>query len=211
MNQLASIIGEEARNAGIKRYFEEWSFSHPGPVDFKRCMERESGLELDTYFQYMLNSTHHVDVALTSVRITADSTYIELERMGKLPLPVDVRITAADGTVMEHHIPQVVTQGHRPLSRRRTSARALALDTPHLHLGPCPVSFPGCTVEVDPRRLTADADRTNNTASFSEGLIQEWRSGACQPPLIMFESQLEKRGWRWPDHRIGDRWYAWAS
>jgi len=178
MNQLASIIGEEARNAGIKRYFEEWSFSHPGPVDFKRCMERESGLELDTYFQYMLNSTHHVDVALTSVRITADSTYIELERVGKLPLPVDVRITAADGTVMEHHIPQVVTQGHRPLAEGEQVHAPWPWTHPTYTLA-LPVSFPGCTVEVDPRRLTADADRNNNTASFSEGLIQEWRSGAA--------------------------------
>ena len=44
MNQLAAVIGREARDAGIKRYFDEWAFKHPGPVDFKRVMERESGL-----------------------------------------------------------------------------------------------------------------------------------------------------------------------
>jgi hypothetical protein len=45
-----------------------------------------------------------------------------------------------------------------------------------------PVSSPGCTVEVDPRRLTADADRTNNKATFGQGLIQEWRSGNADRP-----------------------------
>jgi hypothetical protein len=181
MNQLASIIGDDARNAGIKRYFDEWSFSHPGPVDFKRCMERESGLELDTYFQYMLNSTHHVDVALNAVRITTDSTYIELERIGKLPLPVDVRITTADGQVMEHHIPQVVTQGHRPLAAGEELHAPWPWTHPTYTLA-LPVSSPGCTVEVDPRRLTADADRTNNKATFGQGLIQEWRSGSAERP-----------------------------
>ena len=93
MNQLAAVIGREARDAGILRYFDEWSFKHPGPIDFKRVMERESGLELDTYFQYMLHSTHHVDVAIRDVVVTQDSTTITLQRIGQLPLPVDLRIT----------------------------------------------------------------------------------------------------------------------
>ncbi|MDC0600002.1 M1 family metallopeptidase [Flavobacteriales bacterium] len=181
LNQLGAIIGEEARNAGVKRYFKEWSFKHPGPVDFKRVMERESGLELDTYFQYMLNSTHHIDVALTSVRITSDSTFIELERIGTLPLPVDVRITTADGTTMDHHIPQVVTQGHRPLKDGESLQKAWPWTHPTYTLA-LPISAPGCTVEVDPKRLTADADRTNNTAAFTQGLIQEWNSGGSKRP-----------------------------
>lgn len=179
LNQLAVIIGESARDAGIKRYFDEWSFSHPGPVDFKRVMERESGLELDTYFQYMLNSTHHVDVALSAVRITSDSTYIELERIGKLPLPVDVRITTADGRTMDHHIPQVVTQGHRPMADGEQLMAPWPWTHPTYTLA-LPISEPGCTVEIDARRLTADADRSNNKATFSSGLIQEWKSGTKQ-------------------------------
>ncbi len=175
MNQLAVVIGREARDAGIKRYFDEWAFKHPGPVDFKRVMERESGLELDTYFQYMLNSTHHVDVAIRSVVVTEDKTTITLERVGLLPLPVDVRITNANGTVSDHHIPQVVTQGHRPLAEGETVHAAWPWTHPTYTLT-LPNSMPGCTVEVDAARLTADADRSNNLVELSSGTLQEWRN-----------------------------------
>ena len=177
MNQLAAVIGREARDAGIKRYFDEWAFSHPGPVDFKRVMERESGLELDTYFQYMLNSTHHVDVAITAVRITEDSTFIDLERIGKLPLPVDLRITTAGGQVMDHHIPQVVTQGHRPLAEGEALLPAWPWTHPTYTVA-LAGSMPGSTFEIDAERWTADADRKNNTVTFESGLLQEWRGPA---------------------------------
>jgi len=177
MNQLAAVIGREARDAGIKRYFDEWAFSHPGPVDFKRVMERESGLELDTYFQYMLNSTHHVDVAITAVRITEDSTFIDLERIGKLPLPVDLRITTAGGQVMDHHIPQVVTQGHRPLDEGEALLPAWPWTHPTYTVA-LAGSMPGSTFEIDADRWTADANRKNNTVTFESGLLQEWRGSA---------------------------------
>ena len=174
MNQLAAVIGREARDAGILRYFDEWSFKHPGPVDFKRVMERESGLELDTYFQYMLHSTHHVDVAIRSVVVTADSTTLTLERVGRLPLPVDVRITSATGEVTDHHIPQVVTQGHRPLAEGESLHDAWPWTNPTYTLT-LPRSLPGCTVEIDAAKLTADADRSNNRVELSSGTLQEWR------------------------------------
>ena len=177
LNQLAAVIGKEARDAGIRRYYDEWAFKHPGPIDFKRVMERESGLELDTYFQYMLNSTHHVDVAITAVRITEDSTFIDLERIGKLPLPVDLRITAADGQVMDHHIPQVVTQGHRPLAEGEALLPRLALDATDLHGGIGRVHA-GQHHRNRSRRWTADANRKNNTVTFESGLLQEWRGPA---------------------------------
>ena len=173
MNQLAAVIGREARDAGILRYFDDWSFKHPGPIDFKRVMERESGLELDTYFQYMLHSTHHVDVAIRDVVVTQDSTTITLERIGQLPLPVDLRITRADGQVMDHHIPQVVTQGHRPLAEGETVLEAWPWTHPNYTIS-LPQSLPGCTVEVDAAKLTADADRSNNKVALASGTLQEW-------------------------------------
>ena len=124
----------------------------------------------------MLNSTHHVDVAIRSVVVKQDSTTIVLERIGLLPLPVDIRITDANGRSTDHHIPQVVTQGHRPLAEGEELHAAWPWTHPTYTLS-LPSSLPGCTVEVDAARLTADADRTNNVVSLDDGVLQEWTSG----------------------------------
>jgi hypothetical protein len=116
-----------------------------------------------------------VDVAIRSVVVHEDSTLITLERVGKLPLPVDVQITDATGNVTDHHIPQVVTQGHRPLAEGETGHATWPWTHPTYTLA-LPRSLPGCTVEVDAAKLTADADRSNNRVELSSGVLQEWRS-----------------------------------
>ena len=59
--QLGYVIGNEVRDRALKNYFELWKFKHPTSSDFKRVMERESGIELDWYFEYFENSTHTID------------------------------------------------------------------------------------------------------------------------------------------------------
>ena len=169
-------------------------------------MERESGLELDTYFQYMLNSTHHVDVGRwLRCASPADSTYIDTgARRASCPCPWTCASPPLTGEVMDHHIPQVVTQGHRPLADGEVLLAPLALDPPHLHLGPAAVSSAWLQRgSRPPRRWTADADRNNNTALlWTHGLLQEWRAGSAATSLnapAMFETSTRTSGaWRWP-------------
>jgi hypothetical protein len=104
-----------------------------------------------------------------------------LERIGKLPLPVDLRITTADGQVMDHHIPQVVTQGHRPLSEGEVLLSPWPWTHPTYTIA-LPQSLPGCSIEIDPKGWTADADRKNNKVNLDSGLLQEWRAGSAPTP-----------------------------
>ena len=47
--QLGYVIGEDQLKRTIKKYYEDFAFKHPRPVDFIRTAEKISGLELDWY------------------------------------------------------------------------------------------------------------------------------------------------------------------
>ena len=98
VEQLGAIVGPEVRDNAMRRYFQEWSFKHPGPHDFKRVMERESGLELDWYFQDMMHTTNAVDYQVSGVQVHNDSAVIQLARLGDMAMPQDLTLTWEDGT-----------------------------------------------------------------------------------------------------------------
>ena len=51
----------------MKRYFNEWKFKHPNPTDLKRIMEKESGLELDWYWEDFVGTTKTIDYGIKEV------------------------------------------------------------------------------------------------------------------------------------------------
>lgn len=111
--QLRAVIGEEAVFNGLKDYFQRYAFKHPGPIDFMRCMERASGVELDWYIQYFVYSTHTVDygVAEVSFDAAAGQTAIRLEKIGGMPMPTTVAVTLADGRTERYFIPLRMMRG----------------------------------------------------------------------------------------------------
>ena len=63
LNQMRYIIGQKAFDKGMLEYYDTWKFKHPNDNDFVRVMEKVSGLELDWYREYWVNTTHTVDYA----------------------------------------------------------------------------------------------------------------------------------------------------
>lgn len=107
--QMRYLIGEENFNTLMLEYFNQWKFKNPEPHHFLRIAEHISGLELDWFNQYFINTTHTVDYAI-------DSTYnggneIKLRRVGEFPMPVDVRVEYADGSHTNHTIPLRIMRG----------------------------------------------------------------------------------------------------
>ena len=114
LHQLEYIIGEKAFDKGMLTYFETWKFKHPNVNDFIRIMEKESGLELDWYKEYWVNSTRTIDYSIKSVKKAGGKTKITLERLGKMPMPVDVTIEYGDGEKATYHIPLQIMRGEKP-------------------------------------------------------------------------------------------------
>lgn len=173
VEQLGAIVGPEVRDAAMRRYFKEWSFKHPGPHDFKRVVERESGLELDWYFQDMMHTTNAVDYQVSGVQVHNDSAVIQLARSGGMAMPQDLTLTWEDETTTSVHIPLVMMRGHRMLADGEILGAdwpwvdptyALTLPTGGKRLR---------TVELNASGLVADVHPENDGIEFNLDLIQE--------------------------------------
>lgn len=114
LNQLRGVVGEEAFREGMLTYFDEWKFKHPKPEDFIRVMERSSGLVLDWYLAYWVDSDKTIDYGIAEVNPMGEgSTHIKLENKGQMPMPVDVEVTFKDGNKVMYNIPLVMMMGHK--------------------------------------------------------------------------------------------------
>jgi len=114
LSQLGYIIGQEAQQIGLLRYFDEWKFKHPTDKDFIRIMEKVSGLQLDWYLDYFVYSTHTIDYGIHQISAEGNkNTSISLQRLGKMPMPVDVTVFLKDGTKQQFHIPLCMMRGNK--------------------------------------------------------------------------------------------------
>lgn len=113
LGQLNYILGKDTFKKGMRAYFRKWQFKHPRPIDFKNVMEQTSGIELDWYFQYWINTTRTIDYKIKSVCKQNRKTHIKIGRTGKIPMPLDVMITMNDGTKKIYNIPLRSMRGHK--------------------------------------------------------------------------------------------------
>lgn len=169
LEQLGYVIGAKQRDAGLLRYYRDWRFKHPNAHDFIRVMEKESGLQLDWYLQYMMNTTKHIDYALDSIYQDSNGkAVVRLRREGEFPMPVDLHVELDNGSREVHYIPLTLMFGNK--QNEDPSVKWVAhdgwkwthptytvtLDIPLSQLK---------TVEIDPSMRLADIDRSNNKAA----------------------------------------------
>lgn len=168
VEQLGAIIGDEMRNEAMKEYFKVWSFKHPGPTDFKRIMEKASGIELDWYFDYFVNTTHTIDYKIIGVDHikNSDMLNVSLERVGTMPMPQDLRVTYKDGSTSEYHIPLVIMRGNRELMEGEMLGEDWPWTNPNYSISIPTNGRRVVNVELDPNLLQADTDRENNLVEF---------------------------------------------
>jgi hypothetical protein len=111
LNQLGYVIGTQNLKSGMKKYFDQWKFKHPTPVDFKKIMEQESSLELDWYFEQFITTINKIDYSIYSVESNEGKTKIIIEKIGRIPMPLDISITNIDSTVSWFNIPLRIMRG----------------------------------------------------------------------------------------------------
>ena len=175
VEQLGAVVGPDVRDEGMRTYFAEWSMKHPGPTDFKRVMERQSGLELDWYFQYMMHTTDAIDYAVELVALDGEQMVVSLSRRGDMPMPQDLTVTWEDGSVTRMHIPLVMMRGHRPLGPDELLGADWPWVDPTYEVTLPTLGQRASRVVLDEAGLLADVDRSNNAIEFDLTKTQEGR------------------------------------
>ncbi len=172
VDQLGAVVGEKTLKNGLLRYFDVCKFKHPEPIDFERVMEKESGLELDWYFDEWINTIRTLDYGIRSVMGMNGGVQIELERKGEQLMPVDILMEMKDGRIMEFHVPLSLQRGVKAIDSEETAFTALEpwqwTDITYSFNVPVPLSEVRMVV-VDPLARIADMDPSNNVVELPEG------------------------------------------
>jgi len=165
MNQLGYIIGADNLDQGILNYFETWKFKHPNPNDFIRIMEKQSGMELDWYKEYMVYTTRTVDYALGDIKANGEGATITIENKGGFPMPIDLFVETKDGKSHLFNIPLRIMRGEKAAEFEQIEFHT-AEDWPWTHPTydlDVPVALDDIkTVIIDPSVRLADIDYDNN-------------------------------------------------
>ena len=169
MEQMGYVIGAETRDRGMLRYFDTWKFKHPNVNDLIRVMEMESGLELDWYKEYFVQTTKTIDYGVKSVKPMGDQTEVTLERIGLMPMPLDVVITYVDGSSEQVYLPMVLMRGEKS-NEGGMPERVLTEAWPWTNLTKTFTIQKNIntikSVEIDPSKRMADLRLENNKVEF---------------------------------------------
>ncbi|MEQ9467164.1 MAG: M1 family metallopeptidase [Ekhidna sp.] len=163
--QMNYLIGKKATASALKKYYYQWRYKHPDAIDWIRVFEKEADLELDWYLDYWVNTTHTIDYAIDSVSEVNGKTSVALKRIGKMPMPMDVYVTFADGTKKIYYSPLSMMRGEKV---NDTNLERIVLpDLSWTHLGyqftiDAPISDISSIV-IDESGYMADVNRGNNS------------------------------------------------
>lgn len=165
LHQLSYIIGQDKLMTGMRRYFNEWNQKHPTPNDFIRIMEKVSGMELGWYLEQWIETTNTIDYGIELVQANGKQTSIRLERIGRMPMPLDIAVRLKSGKTKYYNIPLRIMRGEKKAEKGMDDFTVKE---------DWPWTFPQYemlidvamsdieSIEIDPSERMADIDRSNN-------------------------------------------------
>lgn len=163
--QMEYIIGKQAFEKGLLRYFHTWKFKHPNANDVTRCFEKESGLELDWFKEDWVNTINTIDYAVKSVeKEDRKNTKVVIERIGRMAMPLDIVVTYTNGDQEIFYAPLEGMRGEKPAENK--TDRTVLPDHRWVDLSyefEIPEKMKKVAkVEIDPSHRMADVDMENN-------------------------------------------------
>ncbi|MCY7291484.1 MAG: M1 family metallopeptidase, partial [Ferruginibacter sp.] len=169
ITQLGYIVGEQTRNKILLEYYNKWRFKHPNANDFIQVAQDVSGVQLDWYKEWWINTTKKIDYGIDSLWEENGVSNIRLKRVGQIPMPVDVVLTKKDGTTEMHTIPLNLMFA----AKKEDGTEKIIVDeewrwthtTYVLQLKTRLTDYK--KIEIDPSQRMADVDRKNNLIEFN--------------------------------------------
>ena len=166
LTQLMYLIGKENLLKTLKKYYADFKFKHPTPNDIKRTAERVTGANLDWYLMDWTATTNTIDYGIKEVKENAATTLVTLERIGRMPMPMDVLVEYTDGTSESFYIPlrMMSFEKENPTPAvKRTVLNDWAWAYPTYELNIAKPKSSIKKISLDPSGLMADVKPENNS------------------------------------------------
>ncbi len=165
LSQLGYIIGQDKLMETIRTYYDEFKFKHPVPNDVKRVAEKISGIELDWYLTDWTQTTNTIDYGIKEVSAVETNTKVTLERIGLMPMPLDILVVYNDGSRETFYAPLQMMRGEKENPYEGVE-RTVIKDWPWAYpTYDFEISKPMTSIQaivIDPSQLMADVNLENN-------------------------------------------------
>ncbi len=165
LSQLGYVIGQDKLMETIRQYYDEFKFKHPVPNDIKRVAEKVSGFELDWYLTDWTQTTNTIDYGIKEVLASENDTKVTLERIGLMPMPLDILVVYNDDSRETFYAPLRMMRGEKEnpyegIERTVIEDWPWAYPTYNFTINK-PMSSIKAIV-IDPSQLMADVNLENN-------------------------------------------------
>ena len=165
LSQLRYIIGLEAFKKTIKNYYDTYKFTHPLPNDLRRIAEQSSGILLNWYLTDWTQTTNRIDYGISDINTSKEKSVITLERIGLMPMPLEVLVKFKSGKESIYYIPIDLMRGEKKKPEYARNWIQIQ-DWSWAHKK---YSFEIdhkldsiLSIDINPTRLIADTDESNN-------------------------------------------------
>jgi aminopeptidase N len=165
LSQLGYVIGQDKLMETIKKYYADFQFKHPVPNDIIRTAEKVSGMELGWYLTDWTQTTNTIDYGIKGVTAAGNGTRVALERLGEMPMPLDILVVGKDGSQHTYYIPLRMMYGEKE-NPYPNIERTVLKDWPWAYPDyDFTLDMPLDQIQaivIDPSQLMADVDAGNN-------------------------------------------------
>ena len=164
LGQLGYVIGADKLAKTLKEYYRLHKFQHPLPNDFRRIAERVSGIQLKWYLTDWTQTIKTIDYGIKSVEGDETKTIIKIERIGSMPMPLEILVNFKDKPSEVHYIAIPLMRGEKqnPYKTKWTVHK----DWPWAHTEyELIIDHPKSKIKdifIDPSYYMADTNRNNN-------------------------------------------------
>ena len=164
LGQLGYVIGADKLAKTLKEYYRLHKFQHPLPNDFRRIAERVSGIQLKWYLTDWTQTIKTIDYGIKSVEGDETKTIIKIERIGSMPMPLEILVNFKDKPSEVHYIAIPLMRGEKqnPYKTKWTVHK----DWPWAHTEyELIIDHPKSKIKdifIDPSYYMADTNRDNN-------------------------------------------------
>ena len=121
-----------------------------------------SGLELEWFLTDWTQTTNTIDYGVKTVETINDKTQITLERIGLMPMPVEVQIQFKDGGTTTYYIPLREMRGEKPVEDGMVLLKDWTWAYPEYRFD---IDIDGSEIEavtIDVNNEVADVNKDNN-------------------------------------------------